>query len=302
MKIRAEKDALPVFAALHSRIRLDVIHLLAGRDMNIKQLADGTHVSSAVMTQHIRKLEDAGIVVSRPEKGSAGTQKVCSLAVRSLEIDFPQRAEAKQHRVVRIPVGHYACIEAQPTCGLATKDKIIGQFDNPRYFYDPERVSASILWFTTGYVTYIFPNPLLAREVPTAIEISMEICSEAPGYEENWPSDIVFSVNGIALGMWTSPGDFAAKRGKYTPEWWNPNVNQYGLLKVIRIGERGTYIDGEKLSDVDISAVMNDNKSWNLALSVDAQAAHPGGLTIFGAGFGNYDQDIMMTVYYTSER
>lgn len=302
MKIKAEKDALHVFAALHSEIRLKVIRLLSDRDMNIKQLAGSTNVSSAVMTQHIRKLEKAGIVASRPQRGSAGTQKVCSLAVKSIEIDFPDRTEAVQHKTVHIPVGHYSGIEAQPTCGLATKDKIIGQFDNPRYFYDPERVDASILWFTTGHITYRFPNPLLAGESPTSIEVSMEICSEAPGYDENWPSDIVFTLNGITLGMWTSPGDFASKRGKYTPQWWTPNINQYGLLKVLRIDGEGTYIDGEKMSDIRIDAVSNADTSWNLMLSVDEHAVHPGGLTIFGKGFGNYDQDIIIKICYTSTR
>lgn len=303
MKIKAEKEALPVFAAMHSQIRLEIIQLLASRDMNVKQLADSTQVSSAVMTQHIRKLEKAGIVVSRPEKGSAGTQKMCSLAVRSLEIEFPVKAEGDgrdQCKTIYVPVGHYSHIEAQPTCGLATRKKVIGQFDNPRYFFDPERVNASILWFTTGYVTYTFPNPLLARETPTDIEISLEICSEAPGYDENWPSDIVFSLNGVELGMWTSPGDFASKRGKYTPEWWLPNVNQFGLMKVVRVNGRGTYVDGEKISDIGIAAVKSEDKSWDLTLSVDEHAVHPGGLTIFGQGFGNYDQDIMISIYYTT--
>jgi predicted transcriptional regulator len=303
MKIKAEKEALPVFAALHSQIRLEIIQLLAHRDMNIRQLAESTQVSSAVMTQHIRKLEKAGIVVSRPERGSAGTQKMCSLAVRSLEIDFPVKAEGDDRdpcKIIHVPVGHYSYIEAQPTCGLATSKKVIGQFDNPRYFFDPERVNASILWFTTGYVTYTFPNPLLAGEIPTGIEISLEICSEAPGYDENWPSDIVFSLNNVELGMWTSPGDFASKRGKYTPSWWLPNVNQYGLIKVIRVDEKGTYIDGEKLSDIGVAAVNSEDKTWNLTLSVDEHAVHPGGLTIFGQGFGNYDQDIMISIYYTT--
>ena len=37
------------------------------------------------------------------------------------------------------------------------------------------------------------------------------------------------------LGTWTSPGDFADIRGKYTPDWYPDNLNQYGLLKTIRI-------------------------------------------------------------------
>lgn len=42
-------------------------------------------------------------------------------------------------------------------------------------------------------------------------------------------------MNGISLGKWTSPGDFGVMRGRLTPAWWKSDVNQYGLLKVLRI-------------------------------------------------------------------
>ena len=48
---------------------------------------------------------------------------------------------------VSVPVGHYTDFEAFPTCGIATTQKMIGHYDNPTYFLDPERVHAGILWF-----------------------------------------------------------------------------------------------------------------------------------------------------------
>jgi len=48
----------------------------------------------------------------------------------------------------------------------------------------------------------------------------MEISSEAPSYNNNYPSDIVFSLKKIELGTWTSPGDFGDKRGNFNPQWW----------------------------------------------------------------------------------
>ncbi len=41
------------------------------------------------------------------------------------------------------------------------------------------------------------------------LEISMEIASEFPFSNNNWPSDITFSLNNKYLGTWTSPGDFS---------------------------------------------------------------------------------------------
>ncbi len=72
----------------------------------------------------------------------------------------------------------------------------------------------------------------------------MEVSSEFPFSNNNWPSDITFSLNGVELGTWTSPGDFADIRGKYTPDWYPDNLNQYGLLKTIRIMDHGTYMEG----------------------------------------------------------
>ena len=48
-------------------------------------------------------------------------------------------------------------------------------------------------------------------------------------------SDITFSLNGVILGTWTSPGDYGDRRGKYNPSWWFPFLNQYGLLKKLTI-------------------------------------------------------------------
>lgn len=154
-----------------------------------------------------------------------------------------------------ITMGHYTDFQVTPTCGLATTEKIIGYFDDPRYFWDVDRVNANILWFTKGYIEYKLPNYLLESQEPKELEISLEICSEAPGYNEDWPSDITFFINGVNVGYWISPGDFEKEKGKYTPDWWNRNVNQYGMLKIIKINSGGTFIDGEKMSDVTIDGI-----------------------------------------------
>ena len=64
-----------------------------------------------------------------------------------------------------------------PTCGLATKDFLIGEVDSPRYFDDPMRSNASMLWFTQGYVEYRIPNYLKPKQVLKEIQISFEISS-----------------------------------------------------------------------------------------------------------------------------
>ena len=67
------------------------------------------------------------------------------------------------------------------------------------------------------------------------IALSLEIGSEAPGTNNDWPSDISFYLNDEKIGTWTSPGDYGDVRGIFTPDWWLPNWNQYGLLKMLVI-------------------------------------------------------------------
>jgi predicted transcriptional regulator len=76
-------------------------------------------------------------------------------------------------------------------------------------------------------------------------------------------------------------------------------MSQYGLLKVLRVDERGTIIDGSPVSPVAIGQLgLEDRNDITLRLEVPAEATHPGGLTIFGRGFGNYGQDLQMRLYY----
>jgi len=300
MKIDISEKWLPVYEALDSSVRIKIINLLSETSLNVKEIASKLQLSSAIITMHINKLEKAGIVKGERTRSKGGVQKICSLVVDGITIDFPKKAQerVKNHEYI-VPIGHYTDFEVTPTCGLATTEEIIGYFDDARYFLDSKRVDAKILWFTQGFVEYKLPNYLLATQDPTELEISMEISSEAPGANKNWPSDISFIINGVNVGQWTSPGDFADEMGKYTPTWWMRNINQYGMLKVIRINEKGSFIDGEKISDIKLNDINIRNKQWSLKLEVAADAEHIGGLTIFGSGFGNYDQDLIFRLYYT---
>ena len=118
----------------------------------------------------------------------------------------------------------------------------------------------------------------------------------------NWPSDISFYLNNVFLGLWTSPGDFGDNKGKYTPSWWPSIINQYGLLKYLRITPNGTYIDGNKISNITIEDVGIRDKQWTFKIAVEKDAEHVGGVTLFGSGFGNYNQDIIFRLYYSKEQ
>ena len=144
------------------------------------------------------------------------------------------------------------------------------------------------------------PNFIPFNQKIDEICISAELSSEAPGVNNVWPSDISFYLNGEFLGTWISPGDFGDVKGIFTPDWWFPNWNQYGLLKMLVINHRGTFIDGLQISDITIDHFNLTSKSGiKFKMAVPEDAEHVGGLTIFGKTFGNYSQDINVKIAYS---
>ena len=296
MQLEINNEALPVYEALASKVSISIIQLLSKNKMSIKELADALGLSSAIVTMHIKKLEEANII--KTEK--IGQKKISSLRVDKIDINFPEKIfNAFDFKETYIPVGHYTNYSVEPTCGLATINEFIGDVDEPKYFMDARRMDARILWFTNGFVEYQTPNFLTKNEKLEMLEISMEISSEFPFANDNWPSDITFTLNGIELGTWTSPGDFADIRGKYTPDWYPDNLNQYGLLKTIRITKHLTNMDGNPLSDITIADIPSNEDTWHLKVEVKEDAINSGGCTLFGRGFGNYDQDIKIKTFYS---
>jgi len=300
LKIELSEQSLPIFEAISSNVRIQMIHLLSKKSMNIRELAEALGLSSAIMTMHVKKLEKAGIIKSEMTPGKGGAaQKVCSLSMDGLEIAFPRKdVVQRESRRTEVSIGHYTDLNIVPTCGICTTEKVIGIFDDPRYFLDPDRVNAKILWFSQGYIEYKIPNFLLTSESPDELEISMEISSEAPLTNMNWPSDLTFFFNGVNVGMWTSPADYGGK-GKLNPSWWFDDVNQFGLLKRLIIKKDGTYMDGLRLSDVSLDQIDISNSHWTFRIAILEDAEHIGGFTLFGSGFGNYNQDLIFKLYYT---
>jgi predicted transcriptional regulator len=299
IKASADPNWLPLYEALASEVRLSIVRLLADQPMNNKDLAKHLNLSGAIISMHVRKLQETGIVKSEMVRIDGGTHKMNTLAIKGIEVLFPYNKEVpRQFHEISVPIGHYNDFEIAPTCGLATTSKLIGQFDDPRSFLNPERVNAGLLWLGKGYVEYRLPNYLLSSQQVEEIEISLELSSEAPGVNRNWPSDISFILNGTELGYWTSPGDSGEGRGTYTPMWWGDHLNQYGFLKQIQINATGTYLDGQKMSDIGLSELAVERNQWTLRLEVKEDAAHVGGLTLYGTGFGNYNQDIVFRTYY----
>lgn len=293
-------EGLEIFKALGSDVRIEILNiLLENNNMSMNELASRLNITNGALTSHIKKLEGSGLITTSSESAGHGNQKICSVHLDKILIDLEKQENNQNVYNTELQIGHYSSYSICPTCGLASSKAIIGEVDDARYFEHPERYNADILWFTKGYVEYIIPNFIPSSQRITQITISAELSSEAPGVNNVWPSDVSFYLNDVCIGKWLSPGDFGDTRGLFTPDWWFPNWNQYGLLKLLVLNKKGTYIDGLKISDVTIDDFNLDYRSGiRFRLAVDDDAEHIGGLTIFGKSFGNYGQDIKVSLNY----
>ena len=304
--ITSLEEGLELFKALGSDVRIQILNILMENDhMSMNQLATQLNLSSGALTGHIKKLEECGLISTSNESASHGNSKICSVIQDKILVDIDKPLDLANVITTDIKVGQFSKYDICPTCGLANNTSVIGEIDDQRYFSHPDHFNADILWFTKGYVEYSLPNLIPSNNKITQISISFEISSEAPGIDNNWPSDITFSLNGKTLGMWTSPGDFGGDiLGMFTPDWWPPNWNQYGLLKLLVVNlvvnKHGTFIDGLQISDITINDLnLNNGSPLDFRIAVEDDAEHIGGVTLFGKTFGNYGQDIRVSLNYS---
>lgn len=293
-------EALVYLAALASEKRLAILELLGDKILNVQQISDELGLSQPTATNHVQRLEEAGLIATNFKRGQRGTQKACSSLYDEIILEIAiEKREARGHTIeLSMPLGAYTDHDVSPTCGLAHSGSIIGLLDEPETFYYPERMKAEILWFAKGQIEYTFVRSLPPRATATRLDFSVEICSEVAGWDNHWASDITLWINGVELGTWTCPGDFGGERGRLNPNWWQSRYSQFGLLKNWTIDEDGSYVDGVKLSNVTIHDLNLDGSPIRLRLGNKTDARNLGGVTIFGETFGNYEQDLILRITY----
>ncbi|MGF1625821.1 MAG: ArsR/SmtB family transcription factor [Alphaproteobacteria bacterium] len=296
------EDGLNVLKGLASAARVSILKLLhQGGALNVNEIAEKLSLPQSTVSSNVQILEEAGLIRTETQKARKGNQKICRSAFDEVLVVFKEDLKAIRSNAIEVsmPLGLYTSCDVTAPCGLCSTDGIIGLLDVPDTFLDPDRMNAALVWFTRGYVEYQFPNNArLSKAEIEEIEFVMELSSEVPGTSADWPSDITLSVNGVDVGTWTSPGDFGDKRGVYTPDWWKLKGSQYGKLKNWRIGRNGAFIDGMKISDVSLGDLdIASHHSIRMRIGVREDARHPGGINLFGRGFGNYDQDIVLRLH-----
>jgi predicted transcriptional regulator len=293
------EEDIEVLKGLASPIRVRILKLLhVEGPLNGNDIADRLDLPQSTVSTNLQILETAKLIRTETQKAKKGNQKICHSTFDEVLVMFKDVVNPLSANTIEVamPLGLYTSCEVTAPCGLCSTHGIIGLLDVPETFLEPDRMNAGLIWFTRGFLEYQFPNNAkLAQNTIDVLEFALELSSEVPGTSADWPSDITLSVNGTEIGTWTSPGDFGDKRGVYTPDWWKLKGSQYGKLKSWRVTNEGTYVDGVKISPVSLVDLdLSNRHSIRLRIAVKPDAKHPGGINIFGRGFGNYDQDIIM--------
>lgn len=297
-----EQSAL-VAKALSSDVRLRILDIIKEKPLNVSEIASKAEIPISTAALHIKILEEAGIVITQFMPGLRGSQRVCGLRVEKVEFTILSQNPISNNKNIiteSIPIGNYFDCDITAPCGIVSGTSFLGSEDSPYGFYSPEKHTAQIIWFSKGYLEYRFSNYHLKKiKSLHSLEFSFEICSEAPGYNNDWKSDISLWINNLEAGSFTSSGDFGGRRGKLNPDWWNDNMTQYGLLKTVLINESGTYIDSTFVSDFTLADYDLNNKTFiSFKIGVKEDAKYLGGLNLFGECFGDYPQNIVMKIQY----
>jgi predicted transcriptional regulator len=291
-----------IIRGLASPVRVRILRLLRRRGpLNVNQICEALKLPQSTIAANIQILEEAELIDTELGRARKGQQKICAARFDEIVIrlDGEETSRRKDVIEVEMPLGLYTSHTVSAPCGMCSTQGIMGVLDVPDLFLDPCRVQAALIWFGRGYVEYKFPNNAKVLNAPVeALEFALELSSEVPGTNANWPSDISLWVNDVKVGTWTSPGDYGDRRGIYTPRWWKLEGSQYGIHTQWHISAKGTFLGTKKLSSVTLTQVrLAEHHSIRLRIGIDDDAAHPGGINIFGRGFGNQNQNILMRLH-----
>lgn len=286
--------------ALSSPVRLKILRLLYEESLIIGEIARKLELPASSTAFHLKILEQAGLIRVEEQPGTRGNTRLCTRKIDHVTINLVKKnAIVDEMFSTEMPVGAYTSCQISPTCGMYGLEGCIGNEDVEYCFFYPERMKAGILWTSSGYVEYKFANGVPKNRKPKKIAVSMEICSEAPGYREDWKSDITVWMNGIECGTWTCPGDYGARRGRLNPPNWPDGSTQYGNQMIWEVRKEGSFINGKKVSEITIDELQLMKQPYvAVRIGNKPDAHYVGGFNLFGKHFGDYNQDIIMTIEY----
>jgi predicted transcriptional regulator len=289
-----------VAKALSSETRIEILRHLRYKDLNVNEIAEILDIPASSSAAHVKVLEEAGMIKTSLQPGIRGSMKLCHIVLDHIYVEMNTMKNLEQEEeVIKMPIGSFIDYKIEPTCGIVSNKGPIGMEDEPRCFYLPERIDAQLIWLGNGYIEYRFPTNSMSEKNVIRLELSLELCSEDHEFNMNYPTDITLWVNQLEAGTWACPSDFGGRRGKLNPDWWPDKNTQYGMLKTWRITEQGTYLDEEKTSEINLNEFhLSEQDFISVRIGIKEDAKNKGGLNLFGEGFGDFSQNIVMKIVF----
>lgn len=300
MNLDDSEHLASIAKALSSETRIEILRQLRYKDLNVNEIAELLDIPASSSAAHVKVLEEAGIIKTTLQPGIRGSMKVCHIVLDHVYVELNTLKNLEQDaEIIKMPIGSYVNYKIEPTCGIVSVKGPIGSEDNPRCFYLPERMEAQLIWLGDGFLEYRFPSNSLSDKKVKWLEISMELCSEDHEYNLNYPSDITVWINELEAGTWSCPSDFGGRRGKLNPNWWPDKNTQFGILKTWKVTDQGCYLDDEKSEDRLLKEFQLEKQDYiSVRIGIKEGAVNRGGINLFGEGFGDYAQNIVMKIVF----
>jgi predicted transcriptional regulator len=296
------QDALRTLKALSNEARLRILGLLQQRPMNISEIARELEVSQPTVTTYINQLEEAGLILTRMQKGANGYGKMCFLIHDRLTFQFAPVAESSDENDITLdmPVGHYSAIELKGPSLLASQSGILASQEDSSRFFHPDRMEADLLFMRDGEVQYLFPYNLPVEQRILRLELSVEACGEVA--RPPVPHWVILSINNLVFDAVPLPMRASGQESHHMPAWFPHELPAAGYLLNWRLSHHQALFNDRKagkfnLSDLELR-LMRPIQVGLRVLAMDETGQMCGGMALYGRNFGRFDQDLRMRIIY----
>ena len=299
---RNEKEIALLCEALGSETRVKILkHLQIEPNIyTVPELSKVLNIPITTLVHHLKKLENAGIIDTRYKSSSHGAIKVVSRKLRHLKLDLykyvNQPALQLFSQTQTLKIGEYSDFVGN-NFNYAT-DKELYSYCNTPFFSGRDNIG--LIFTYNGIITYNFSNAICKDYKINSLNFSLELCSEAPYYDNTYKSDITFWLNDKELCTFLSEGDYGDRKGRQNPDWWNPKNTQYGKLISLTINNKGVFVNGICYNDKINVGSFSLSKGNKISFSFGNKptSEYIGGFNLFGSCFGDYPQDLILITEY----
>lgn len=296
---QSKDKVMELSKALSNPVRIDILHQLFESPKSITELAKLNKITNATVIFHLEILEKATLIYSKTMPSKKGKTLIFFINFTQLRLYTSEtNSESTEVFAQSMAVGNYIDAEFNKYVRIATENESFILENND--VFDARRTGAQLIGTDNGRFSYAFGNSFAKHYQVEKLEFSLEICSEAPYYRNDWKSEITFGVNGIELTTYLATGDYGGKRGKLNPDWWEDKFTQFGRLVEITITNSGVMLNGEKVAASPTLGELKISGGNRILFDVYVKKGvkYAGGFNLFGKKFGNHPQDIMLKAYY----